>query len=143
MALRILIRGAGDLATGVAAELKERGYVLALSSSKPEEMCLEICRHFGYAPVLSAIVGSPPMGDWDKQRVILETLRRLKLSDADRSTILMVGDRRFDVEGAAGCGIDCVGVEFFGYAAPGELARAGAAAVVQTAAELRTFILSH
>lgn len=37
----------------------------------------------------------------------------------------------------------CVGVEFFGYAAPGELAQAGAAAVVHTAAELETYILTH
>ena len=31
MALRILIRGAGDLATGVAAELKERGYEIVMT----------------------------------------------------------------------------------------------------------------
>lgn len=31
MALRILIRGAGDLATGVAAELKERGYQIVMT----------------------------------------------------------------------------------------------------------------
>ena len=31
MALRILIRGAGDLATGVAAELKERGHQIVMT----------------------------------------------------------------------------------------------------------------
>jgi phosphoglycolate phosphatase len=55
----------------------------------------------------------------------------------------MVGDRKFDVLGAKECGIDCVGVEFFGYAAPGELAEAGAVAVVQTAEQLEAFILGH
>ena len=55
----------------------------------------------------------------------------------------MVGDRKFDVLGARTCGIDCVGVEFFGYALPGELAEAGAAAVAQTAEELEKFILTH
>ena len=57
--------------------------------------------------------------------------------------MLMVGDRKYDVLGAAECGLPCVGVEFFGYAAPGELAQAGAAAVVHTAAELETYILTH
>ena len=57
--------------------------------------------------------------------------------------ILMVGDRKFDVLGARECGIDCVGVEFFGYAQPGELAQAGAVAVVRTAEELEEFIRSH
>ena len=55
----------------------------------------------------------------------------------------MIGDRKFDVLGAKACGIDCVGVEFFGFAAPGELADAGAVAVVETPAELEQFILSH
>ena len=55
----------------------------------------------------------------------------------------MVGDRKYDVEGARECGIDCVGVEFFGYAAPGELTEAGAVAVVRSADELESFILSH
>ena len=99
--------------------LQERGYVLALSSSKPEEMCR-------------------PKAD-----VIRETMRRLGLNDGDKPHILMVGDRKFDVLGAKACGIDCVGVEFFGYAAPGELEAAGAVAVVSTAEELEDFILHH
>lgn len=124
--------------------LKERGYVLALSSSKPEAMCEAICEKFGFSPFLTTIAGSPPMGvDWEKADVIRETMRRLKLTDADRESILMVGDRKFDVLGAKECGIDCAGVEFFGYAAPGELAEAGAVAVVQTAEELEAFILEH
>ena len=124
--------------------LRERGYVLALSSSKPEKMCEQICEKFGFAPFLTTIAGSPPSGDdWEKADVIRETMRRLGLTDADRDSILMIGDRKFDVLGAKECGIDCVGVEFFGYAAPGELADAGAAAVVRTAAELETYILNH
>ena len=70
-------------------------------------------------------------------------MRRLGLTDADAPSILMVGDRKFDVLGAKECGIDCVGVEFFGYAAPGELKEAGAIAVVDSAEELERFILHH
>ena len=43
------------------------------------------------------------------------------------------GTRNFDVLGAAACGVACVGVEFFGYAAPSQLAEASAVAVVRTA----------
>ena len=39
--------------------------------------------------------------------------------------ILMIGDRKFDVEGAHALGIRCVGVTY-GYAQPGELEEAGA-----------------
>ena len=127
----------------LCARLKADGYVLALSSSKPESLCRDICRHFGYTPNLSAVTGSPPNGDSTKADVIRETFRRLGLTEADKPRVLMVGDRKFDVLGAAECGIGCVGVEFFGYAAPGELEQAGALAVVHTAEELETFIRSH
>ena len=127
----------------LCARLKADGYVLALASSKPEEMCTAICERFGFTPSLETITGSPPVGDWQKADVIRETMRRLGLTEADKPSILMVGDRKFDVLGARECGIDCVGVEFFGYAAPGELAEAGAAAVVKDAAGLEQFIRSH
>lgn len=123
--------------------LKERGYVLALASSKPEAMCVPICERFGFAPFLDTIVGSAPGDDWEKEDVIREAMSRLGLTEAQREEILMVGDRKFDVLGARTCGIACVGVEFFGYAQPGELAQAGAVAVVRTAEELETYILGH
>ena len=123
--------------------LKEQGYVLALASSKPEAMCVPICERFGFAPFLDTIVGSAPGDDWEKEDVIREAMGRLGLTEAQRDEILMVGDRKFDVLGARACGIACVGVEFFGYAQPGELAQAGAVAVVRTAEELETYILGH
>ena len=127
----------------LCARLREKGYVLALASSKPEEMCRPICEKFGYAPYLQVITGSQPGRDWEKVDVIRETMRRLNLTEADAPSILMVGDRKFDVLGAREFGMDCVGVEFFGYAEPGELAAAGAVAVVQTPEELEAFILNH
>lgn len=127
----------------LCTRLKQAGYLLALSSSKPEKLCLDICERFGYTPSFTAIAGSPLHGDHTKADVIRDTLRRLGLSDADKPSVLMVGDRKFDVLGAKECGIDCVGVEFFGYAAPGELEEAGAVAVVRTAAELEQYIRSH
>ena len=127
----------------LCARLKERGFVLALASSKPEEMCVPICEKFGFAPSMTVITGSPPVGDWSKADVIRETMRRLNLTEADSPSVLMVGDRKFDVLGARECGIACVGVEFFGYAAPGELAEAGAVAVVRTAEELEAFLTAR
>ena len=125
------------------SRLKGKGYELALASSKPESLCRPICEKFGFAPSLAVLTGSPPEADWEKADVIRETMRRMGLTEAQAPEILMVGDRKFDVLGARACGIDCAGVEFFGYAAPGELAEAGAAAVVRTPEELEQFILSR
>ena len=125
----------------VMGRLRERGYTLALASSKPEHLCVSICARFGFTPHLSALVGSPPNGDWEKEDVIREAMRQLGVTDP--AQVLMVGDRKFDVCGARACGVDCAGVEFFGYAPPGELEEAGAVAVVSTPEELEEFILSH
>ena len=127
----------------LCARLKERGYVLALASSKPESLCVPICERFGFTPSLAVITGSPPVGEWAKADAIRETMRRLGLTEEQKPEILMVGDRKFDALGARECGIDCAGVEFFGYAAPGELAEAGAVVVVRTPEELVRFILAH
>lgn len=125
----------------VMARLKARGRVLALASSKPENLCVSICQRFGFTPHLTALVGSPPHGDWEKEDVVRETLRQLGVEDPAQA--LMVGDRKFDVQGARACGVDCAGVEFFGYAPPGELQEAGAVTVVSTPEELEEFILAH
>ena len=125
----------------VMGRLRENGRVLALASSKPENLCVSICERFGFTPHLTALVGSPPHGDWEKEDVVREALRQLGVTDPSQA--LMVGDRKFDVCGARACGVDCVGVEFFGYAPPGELREAGAVAVVKTPEELEEFILSH
>lgn len=124
-------------------KLNDRGYQLALASSKPEETCCSICDKFGYSPCFTTMVGSPPDVDWEKKDIITEALRRLNIDEAHKNEVLMVGDRKFDVLGARECGLDCVGVEFFGYAAPNELKDAGAVAVVNTADELEQFILNH
>lgn len=136
-----------NLAAPGAAEmlsrLKEKGRILALASSKPEHLCVSICQRFGFTPSLSVIAGSPPSGDRTKADVIRGVMDQLGLTDGDRGSVLMVGDRKYDVLGARECGVDCLGVDFFGYAAPHELEDHGAVAVVRTTRELEDYILSH
>ena len=131
-------------ASGIAdmmGRLKARGLTLALASSKAESQCVSICERFGFAPHLAVIAGSSESRDQSKADVIREAMARLGLTAPRRA--LMVGDRKYDVEGAGACGMDCAGVEFFGYAPPGELEAAGAVTVVGTVAELEAFILAH
>lgn len=120
--------------------LEKRGVILAVASSKPHGMCVNVCDRFGFTPYLRVIVGSPLTEDWDKARVIREAMTRLGIGDAEKSATVMVGDRKYDVEGAIRCGLDCIGTEFFGYAEPGELEAAGATRIVRTVAELEAAI---
>ncbi|MBQ9521170.1 MAG: HAD hydrolase-like protein [Oscillospiraceae bacterium] len=121
--------------------LTEHGVTLAVASSKPQGMCEQVCNRFGFTPYLRVIVGSSLTEDWDKTRVIQETMSRLGIGDAQKPATVMVGDRKYDVEGATRCGLACIGVEFFDYAEPGELQAAGAVRVVRTVPELETAIL--
>ena len=123
--------------------LKARGYQTALASSKPEGMCRTVCDHFGFTPHLDVIIGATLHGECTKADVIRWAMGRLGLAAADAGSILMVGDRKFDVLGAAECGIGCVGLSLFGYADPGELEEAGAIAIVKDLKELENYILNR
>ncbi|MCM1104598.1 MAG: HAD hydrolase-like protein [Clostridium sp.] len=57
-----------------------------------------------------------------------------------RDELLMIGDRKFDVEGAHALGIRCVGVTY-GYAPPGELAKAQADFLADSPDELLELLL--
>ena len=63
------------------------------------------------------------------------------LGAADLDDVLMVGDRRFDVEGAHGAGIKCVGVLEGGYGDEEEFKTAGADRIVNTLADIKDIVL--
>lgn len=105
--------------------LRDAGYVLAVASSKPTVFVERILTHFGLRDAFSVVVGSELDGRrTGKDEVIGEALRQLFAEQGDED-LLMIGDRKFDVEGAHALGIRCVGVTY-GYAQPGELTEAQA-----------------
>ena len=62
------------------------------------------------------------------------------MGNPPKSKILMIGDRRQDIEGAKAEGISSLGVRF-GFAEQGELEQAGADYIVDTVTELKEFLL--
>jgi len=124
--------------------LKDAGKILTVTSSKLHNACCEVVEHLGLAPYFSIIAGSP--SDYQlntKEAVIRRVMKQLELSEVDSHEILLVGDRKYDVLGAAAVGIDCLGVTFCGFAPEGELEEAGAIAVVSSPKEMVNYILNH
>ena len=120
--------------------LREAGATLAVATSKPTVFSVKILEHFGLASYFDTIVGSELDGRRvDKADVIAEAMTRLSATSADT---WMVGDRCFDVTGARENGVRAVGVNY-GYAAPGELTEAGAAATVDSVKDLKAFLLKE
>lgn len=129
---------------GIAAmlqQLRERGKILAVASSKPTVFVEQILEKFALQQYFQIIMGSNLDGSrTDKQQVIAEVLRQLHHPPVQQ--ILMIGDRKYDVLGARAMGIPCVGVAF-GFAAPGELEESGAVHIARTVADLQQYLLAQ
>lgn len=99
------------------ATLVEAGIPLGVSTSKPQREAERTAEHFGIAQYFTALVGSSAKRP-TKAAVVGETLAQLQ-AIAHSPTPLMVGDRSFDIEGAAEHNVPTVLVRW-GYAAPEE-----------------------
>ena len=84
------------------------------------------------------LTASVPGERHTKSDVIAEVFSRLKIKD--RSKVLMVGDRKQDIEGAHKMGISAMGV-LYGYGSREEFERAGADFIVETTADIRAWSL--
>lgn len=120
------------------AGLKKKGYILAVSSSKPEYFVKKILDHFELTDYFTEIVGSEMNGGrTGKSEVIEETLRRLHMENK-REQVMMVGDREHDILGARKSGLSCLAVSY-GYGSREELESAGPIQIVDSALEVLDF----
>ena len=113
--------------------LHEAGRHLFVATSKPEEFSRRILEHFGIDRYFTFIGGAT--FDESRERkpdVIRYVMDTCGLECADTA---MVGDRMYDIEGAAECGITPVGV-LYGFGSRDELERAGAAAIAETVTDI-------
>ncbi len=127
-----------DIYPGIAQmleRLKQAGRRLAVASSKPTVFVKQILEHFEILSYFDVVVGSELDGTRVKKEEVVEEALRQLLCDGNGHDIVMVGDRKFDIEGAKAYGIDSIGVAY-GYAACGELEEAGADVIVETVEEL-------
>lgn len=127
------------------ASLKESGKKLAIASSKPTVFVERILDYFDIRAYFDYIIGSNMDGTrGKKEEVVEEALRQMvpsgMLPAEKKASVAMVGDRRFDIEGAKEHGITSVGVSF-GYAPEGELEQAGADYIVDTVEALAELLM--
>ncbi len=125
--------------------LKERGMHLAVASSKPECFVRQILEHFQIDQYFEVVVGSGLDGTMvTKEEVVEEALRQLGILSMEpemrHMRCAMVGDRKFDIQGARAYGLTGIGVRF-GYAAEGELEAEGAEYIAETMEELEEALL--
>jgi phosphoglycolate phosphatase len=112
--------------------LRSRDVTLAVATSKVEPFAVPIVERLGLREYFVTIGGDEFDGSRDSKALVVgEVLRRLGCPDP--RTVVLVGDRVHDVEGAGEHGVACI-VAGWGYGTRAELA--GAAAWYPSAGEL-------
>ena len=115
-------------------ELKNKGYLIGMASSKPEVSCRKILEHFNIIDLFDDVVGATFDGKIDtKEEVLNEVMRRWK--HIDKNDMCLIADTLFDVEGANQVGIKTVGVSF-GFGDISEMKEAGAVTICDSMAEV-------
>ncbi len=119
-------------------ELGERGCTLCVATSKPETSARRVIEHFGLTDRFKVIgAASDDYLLHTKADVIASVLDWLGLVGG--AEIVMVGDRRYDVEGAAAHSIDTIGV-LWGYGSREELQSSGAWALAERPSDVGRLI---
>jgi len=120
--------------------LKKAGKKIALASSKPELFAHRVLENYGILKYFD-FVGAASMDEKTratKEAVLEHTLKSLNVTD--RSKVIMIGDRHFDINGAKQFGIDSIGV-LFGYGSEQELKEAGATFLAKDTNDIKKILL--
>lgn len=118
--------------------LHNDGYKILLATSKPEINASIILKDFEMDSDFDVIGGSTLDGRIShKDEVILDVLKRAGVED--KSYVLMIGDRKYDLIGAQKTGIDAMGV-LFGFGSKEELEQYPNVYLAETAYDIREFL---
>ncbi len=121
------------------ASLKEAGLHLYLATGKPHPYANRIVSHFGLDAYLDGVYGAEFDGTrGDKAELLTYAMERVGVGPSEA---VMVGDRRFDMEGALRVGAVPVGA-LWGYGSREELTSAGGRLFAASPGEAAEMILS-
>jgi phosphoglycolate phosphatase len=119
------------------AALSREGYTLLLATSKPHVFARPILAHFALDRYFTAIHGSELDGRHDDKGELIGHI--LATEGIDPARALMIGDREYDVKGAARHKIATIGA-LWGHGGEMELMAAGVAALCNRPEDLRDLI---
>lgn len=117
--------------------LKNSGVKLAVATSKYELFARQIVEYIGLLPYFDFISGATADAQRQKKADVLNYGIESLGTKAEHSAL--IGDTRFDAEGARICGCAFVGV-LYGYGTRTEMEREGAIAFADVAEEIEKFL---
>lgn len=123
----------------VLTELRAAGKKIILATSKPERTAKRVLKFFGITEYFDFIGASVDHIRDQKWQVLDYALNSVGCTD--RSLAVMVGDRKYDREGATLCGIDALGV-LYGHGSRAELDAAGFEYIAETVSDISKILLA-
>ena len=124
----------------VLRELKAAGKIIITATSKPEITARKVLALFGLDKYFDFIGGATFDTSRDKKHEVLE-YSLAQVGCTDKSRAILVGDRRFDAEGAAIVGIDAMGV-LYGHGTPQEIYAENFVTVVENVLDISKALLN-
>lgn len=115
-------------------ELKARGKILVLATSKPEVYAVKILERFSLFPYFNFVAGATLISERVQKSAVIEYALSLAKIE-DKSSAVMVGDREHDIFGARVNGLRSIGVTY-GYGGLQELKSASADYIVNSPKEI-------
>ena len=118
--------------------LRSSGKKIALATSKPEEFAHRVLQSFNIDGYFD-FIGGASMDE--KTRSTKEQVLEYVLENVGaENSIIMIGDRHFDINGAKQFGLDSIGV-LFGYGSKSELENAGATYLAKSPQQIAQILL--
>lgn len=120
------------------SELKQSGRQLAVVTSKIDHIAKETLAKTGLIDYFEFIGAQQPNVVVDKEEILTKALSELNVTD--NSNVVMIGDRKHDIEAANAHSIDSIGVSW-GYGDRDELENEGATYIVADTNELKQLLV--
>ena len=120
----------------VLESIQTEGKMLGIATSKPQETADKVLEYFDLKKYFTVLCGAPMNGkNGDKAGRIRAAIAEAKKLGCEVKKPVLVGDTKFDVNGAHECGIPFIGVSW-GFALEGEFESCNTEYVVDTMEEL-------
>ena len=120
-------------------KLHGAGKKLFVVTSKPAVTAKRIIDHYGLDDRFSDVIGPDKFEKSPDKKMLIE--RAISENDiVDKASVIMVGDRFYDIVGANEAGVDSIGV-LYGYGNREELEEAGATFIAETPGDILKFVL--
>lgn len=115
--------------------LGDAGWTLAVATSKPDIFAEKILEHFELRSFFTVVAGATMTGTRrNKVDVLKHALVELGPRTSD-DRMIMIGDRRLDIDAAHACNVGSIGV-LYGYGSPEELIPANPSALANSPEEV-------